>query len=63
MRVCGQIGNGLLLDIPKSVFALAIEKFPNRTANTLLDNQVSVDDGKLQTLTQASTYCGFPGAG
>ena len=63
MRVCGQIGNGLLLDIPKSVFALAIEKFTDRTADTQLDNLISVDEWELQALTQAPSHCGFSGAG
>ena len=63
MCVRRQISNGLLLDIPKSVFALAIEKFTNRTADTLLDNLIGVDEWELQALTQAPSHCGFSGAG
>jgi hypothetical protein len=57
--VQSQIVQDLGLDIPKTVFAFARKKLTNRTAQSLLNDVVRIDEWQAQSTGQLPSNGGF----
>ena len=58
-----QVINHVFFDIPKPLFAFALKVFPDRTTETLLDNLIGINKGKLKPSGELTPKGGFTGAG